>query len=272
MKRLLLIAAAVALWLSPARADLTIRISSGQPAAKVRDHASMYATADQLAMVWQPGADAKRGSHIIFHAGRQTMWIIDDADKSYLAMDKATVDQMGQQMNEAMTRMKAVLDQMPPEQRKMMEKQMGQMMGAGDGKPSELKITRAAESRTVSGLPCTRYDAALDGTVNSHLWVTPYERAKLRKEDMAVFVKMADFFKSMTSQFSKYMKAQDNPFMASDQIDGVPILTQQVDRDGKVTQETLIETISHDAAPPGVFEVPKGYKQKDLPKPAKAGD
>lgn len=269
MKRLSLVVAAVALCAAPAWADLTMKMSTGTPGAKDRVVGTTYATADRLAMIWQPGGQVKNGSHMIFDAGKQTMWIIDDSEKSYMALDKPTLERMGQQMEGAMAQMKEAMAKMTPEQRAMMEKTMGKMMSGAQEGPAERRITKTGESRNVSGFPCTRYDVTSGKRLDGHLWVTPYSQVKITKQDMAVFLKMGELFKSMTSKLSRVIKAEDNPFAATDQIDGLPILNQILDDKGQVTHEVLIEAINHDAAPAGVFDLPAGYKQKEMPKPGK---
>ena len=50
-----------------------------------------------------------------------TLYIIDDADKSYIAFDKATMEKLAKKINAAMAQMKDQLAKLPPEQRAQME-------------------------------------------------------------------------------------------------------------------------------------------------------
>jgi hypothetical protein len=268
MKRLLLLVTAALLCAAPAWADLTMKMSFGSPDSKVRSKGTTYATADKLAMLWEPGGEMKAGSHMVFDANKQTMWVIDDEEKSYMALDKATMEQMGQQMEAGMAKMKEMLAQMPPEQRAMMEKKMGGMMG-GPAKPPEQKYIKTAETKTINGFPCTRYDVRSTEKLSGRLWVTPYSQVKITPADMTVFLKMAEFFKAMAGPLMKNFQGADNPFASTNQVDGMPILNELVEKDGKVKRDVLVEAINHDKAPAGVFDVPTGYKQKEMPKPGK---
>src|SRR5687768_16066577 len=44
-----------------------------------------------------------------------TLYVIDDADKSYVVFDKATMESLAKTLNEAMAKMKEQLAKMPPE-------------------------------------------------------------------------------------------------------------------------------------------------------------
>ncbi len=202
---------------------------------------------------------------MIFDAGKQTMWIIDDKEKSYMVLDKATVDEMGKQIDQAGAQMQEAMSKLTPEQRQMMEKQMAKMKGAAAQKGEERKVTKTGESKSISGFPCTRFDVSQGGTVETRVWAAPTGQVKVSEADMAVFTKMAEMFESMTSRLGKLAKGAGNPWSAGGQIDGVPILTEQMDN-GKVVNETVMESVTHDAPPSGVFDIPAGYKQKEMPK------
>ena len=54
-----------------------------------------------------------------------TLYIIDDADKSYILFDKATMQQLATKLNAELARIKEQLAKLPPEQRAQMEQMMG---------------------------------------------------------------------------------------------------------------------------------------------------
>jgi hypothetical protein len=269
MKRHLLAAVIAALLPAHAWGDVTIRMSSGSPGAKNRDTGTLYATPDKLAMSWVD-EKGKASSRVIFDAGTETMWLINDSRKSYLTMDRETIDQMGRQMDEATAKIEEAMAQLTPEQRKMMEKQMSKVLNAGGGEKAERKVVKSVESKEISGFSCTRYDVSSDGSLVSSVWATPYAQLKVTPGDFAVVNRMGEMFQSITSRLSSLMDAQPNPFREGSQIEGVPILSQTL-KNGKVSEETLIESVSHDAPPAGVFDVPSGYKEEKLPKMTEDG-
>jgi hypothetical protein len=50
-----------------------------------------------------------------------TLYIIDETDKSYVVVDKATLDQLAKKMAVAMEEMKEQLSKLPPDERAQME-------------------------------------------------------------------------------------------------------------------------------------------------------
>ena len=60
-----------------------------------------------------------------------TFYIIDDTDKSFVALDKATMEQLAKKISAAMEQMKEQLAQMPPEQRAQMEQMIPGMSDGG---------------------------------------------------------------------------------------------------------------------------------------------
>src|SRR5262245_45963489 len=80
---------------------------------------------------------------VIFDGGKQVMWMINDAKKSYYEMTKADVDRLGAQMNDAMAQMQAQMANLPPAQRAQIEAMMrgrGMPAAAPPVKPEYRKI------------------------------------------------------------------------------------------------------------------------------------
>jgi hypothetical protein len=129
----------------------------------------------------------------------------------------------------------------------------------------ERKVIKTGESKSVSGFTCSRFDVSRGGTVQTRIWAAPFGAVKVSEADMAVFTKMGKMFESMTSRVSQFANNSANPWSEGGEIDGMPILTERME-DGKVAQETLIESITNDAPPAGAFDVPAGYKKREMPK------
>ena len=52
------------------------------------------------------------------------MYIVDDAEKTYVVFDKATMEKLAKKMAVAMEKMKEQLSKLPPEQRAQVEQMM----------------------------------------------------------------------------------------------------------------------------------------------------
>src|SRR5690348_3711318 len=82
---------------SAASADVVIKIKETE--SKKVNTGSWVFGPDQLAMRWDD-ADETHGG-VIFNAGKEVLYVIDDKKKSYKQIDKAFVDQAAGQMNAA---------------------------------------------------------------------------------------------------------------------------------------------------------------------------
>ena len=76
-----------------------------------------------------------------------TLYIIDDADKSYIVFDKATMEQLAKKINAAMEQMKEQLAKLPPEQRAQMEQMMPGMSGRRSASGPWKRSTPASPTR-----------------------------------------------------------------------------------------------------------------------------
>src|SRR5690606_37217252 len=85
--------------------------------------------------------DAASGAFTLYDSASGTITNVDPKQKSYSVMDKAAMEQMSSEVGSAMAEMRKQLEEMPPEQRQMMEQMLGNMPGMSR-KPVEVKIDR----------------------------------------------------------------------------------------------------------------------------------
>jgi len=202
-----------------------------------------YIASDRMAQRSDTGNE-QADHDVIFRADRDVMWFVD------------------QKMNQAMAKMKEQLAGLPPEQRAMMENNLGAMMPGTAPKPApRVEYRKTSEAKSISGFDCTKYERVEDGKVESWLWVAPNSAIDLSSQDQAVFVKMGEFMQRMLSAMGPAVsEGVGDEFAAVSKLGGWPILTQTLGDDGKVEEETLVESISHEKLPDSVFELPEGYK------------
>lgn len=247
---------------SAASADVIIKIKETQdPNSKnpTVSAGSMTFGADRFATRWD---DRDEGhGFVIFRADRELMWVIDERKKSYQQLDKAFFDQAGAQMSEAKAQIQAQLEKLPPDQRAKAEEMMKSFGGAVQEVAQKIDYRKTAHTRTINGHPCTRYDTYWGDELVSYSWVAPYSALKLSPKDAEVFRRMGEFLSKMTSSMASFQK---DGFVPMHELGGFPLLTQEL-HNGKVTSETLVESVTRGAAPAGSYEVPAGYKQEAAP-------
>ena len=244
---------------SVASADVTILMKETRKLGSKKPEVStgaMSLNSSCFATRWE-GKDTAH-SRMIFRGDRNLMWWIDDAKKSYQQMDEATIDRMAAQMADARAQMQARLAQMPPERRAEAEAMMKRFNGATGTKVDYRKI---GATKLIGGHLCTEYDSYYGKDLQAHLWVAPYSALNVSPADAAVFKKMGEFFGKLTSSMGG-AKKQD--YIPMHELNGIPLLTQEVD-DGKITGETLVESVSRAPIAAGTFEVPSGYKMEAMP-------
>jgi hypothetical protein len=244
-----------ATFASAASADVVIKIKETE-SKKVSTGAWVFGP-DHLSMRWNDPDESHGG--VLFDAGKDVLYVIDDKKKSYKQIDKAVIDQTAGQVNAAREQMKAQIAQLPADQRAKAEEMMKKYENRSSENKSEYRKT--SETRVINGSTCTKYDRYSGDQLESHLWVAPYSALKLTESDGAVFQKLGEFSERLTGAFG--VKRHD--YIPMHELNGVPLLTEEVEN-GKVTRTTIVESVTHEPAPPGVYAVPAGYKLEPMDK------
>jgi len=260
-----LVALSFLLGVDSARADVTLRMKITEDVGSESPEVSQgvaYVAADRMAQRLESDGETAEND-VIFRADRDVMWFVDHEDKTYRQIDRASIEAFAAKMNAAMGQMKQQLAGLPPEQRAMMEKNLGAMMPGAAPKPApKVEYRKTSETKSISGFDCTKYEQVVDGKVEQLLWVAPNAAIGFSAADQAVFGKMGDFMQRMFSAMGPAVgKEIGDEFGAVSKLGGWPILTQTLGDEGKVEDETLVESITNDKLADSLFEVPADYKQ-----------
>lgn len=193
-----------------------------------------------------------------------TLYSISRKDRSYVAMDRATLKKMIDQISPVMKQMQERLAKMSPEQRAQMERMMGRKM-PGMGQNSVQEIRKTARAGNVGGYSCNYVEVVEGGVLSSELCVVNPAALKGGEELMNAALKMSALVQDM-------LKGMDAPWLRQtidrqvenySRIGGVPVLSRHYS-DGKAANETTIRSIRAQALPANTFEVPEGYSRKEL--------
>ncbi|MEK7249033.1 MAG: DUF4412 domain-containing protein [Bacteroidota bacterium] len=208
----------------------------------------MYAMPRKMKVVQQ--GDREHPITII-RLDREVLWQLNPEKKTYSEMTFAQMEAMmskaGGKMDAAKAKMQEQMKNMPEEQRKMMEKMMGERMpGMSGTTDAAVEVRNTGERKTISGFACTKYTVAQGENTIMTLWVTRDVRGfnELREDWKALSRRMA----AMTARFGKEMAD------AYKNIDGFPIQTEM--GHGVITTVTRVERRS---TPASEFEIPAGY-------------
>jgi hypothetical protein len=216
-----------------------------------------YAQAGQMRV--EPGTS---DGFLIFK--NDTLYSINNKDKSYIAMDRVTMKQMIDQISPMMQQMQEQLAKMPPEQRAQMERMMGKKI-PGMGQASVQEVRKTTRTGKAGGYACNYVEVTADGVLENELCVVAPTALKGGDELMTAALTMSALVQDM-------LKGLDTPWLRQSidrqvenygKIGGVPVLSRYY-ADGKVANETTLKSIRSQALPAATFEVPAGYSRKEL--------
>lgn len=211
--------------------------------------------------------DTQNDSSMIFKD--DTIYAINHKDKSYIAMDRASMKRMAEQINPALQMLQERMKNMPPEQRAQMEKMLGgRMPGAGGEAQPQPEIKRTSRNDKINGYSCTYVEVREGAALTDEICVAPANALKGSAELMSVARKMSalvnDMMASMDAPWLKQMaQKQIQNFEA---LGGIPVLSRHF-VDGKPHNETHLNSIGTETVAATRFEIPAGYTRKDMMAP-----
>ncbi len=237
--------------------------NSGQSAGNV----SLIVEGDKIRVT----STAEQGSDMIFDASTSTMTILEHECKRYLMLDKATVETLAKQIEDAMAEMEKQLASMPPAQRKMMENMMkGKMQDMGASLPT-ITFKRTGVSDTKLNYNVEKVFILKDGVEASELWVADWDDVEGSAELMKSLKAMSEVFNDMMKALSKGPMASmighnatSNWYGQIEGIGGMPIVSAELNASGKVKSQTTLTSVQEKEIEANAFEIPEGYKKQKM--------
>jgi hypothetical protein len=192
-----------------------------------------------------------------------TLYMIDDKDKSYIVMDKATMEQVAKKLNAQMEQLKQQMARLPPEQRAQMEQMLG---GAGlGGAPRTVEVSDTGKSDKVDGRSCKVWDVTRDGVLDEQICVVPYSSLPGKENFSTVFGNFAKVFEEMAKSVPMLSGMMANEFSAQVKVNGYPVRQRAYENGKLINEETVVKVWREEAVPASMFEVPAGYQRKQMP-------
>jgi hypothetical protein len=216
-------------------------------------------------------ADTGEKTTMIFLGETDEMVIVDHGKKSYMVMDRETMEAMGAKMSEAQKQMEAALANVPPEQREMMEKMMkGKMKGMPSSTPrSKPVVTSLGQSDTVSGIGCDWKQVSRDDVVEFKACVGEFSDFPASEDLRQISMEMKEFVSSITEALSSMtsgpMGSLAESTMSAMAMDGFPLISENY-RDGKLTHRSRFQNVEEGSISSEEFTPPSGYKKQDIKK------
>lgn len=195
---------------------------------------------------------------LIFDGAREVLWIVNDAERTYVEMTRADVERVSGQMNAMMAAMQEQLRNLPPAQRAQLEAMMRGRGMPGGGAP-QVEFRRTGTDR-VGSWTCTSYDGLVGGMKTMELCTVDPSVLGFTAADFAVSRRLAEFFGALMPQEAGAMfriGADDAGFS------GVPV--RRVALGGRQPMTTELVEVSRQTFSDDLFAVPAGYTRQASP-------
>jgi hypothetical protein len=192
------------------------------------------------------------------------MYVLDDKKKTYMEMDKATMKKTADQAGAAMKQMQEQMAKMTPEQRAQMEKMMGaNMPGMMSGKTDTWDVKNTGKTDTSEGRKCTIWTLNKNGKLHEELCVVPFSSLPGKEDMEKSFKELSESFAGMTDG----LPGAGDSVKARNSIKGYPIRTRFFEPTGaERAMETVVTKWVEESIAGSNFEVPAGYKKREMPK------
>lgn len=188
------------------------------------------------------------GRTTIFRFDKELVWTIDEKKKTY---EEMTFAQMQQGMDQMRSEMKNEMKNMSPEERKIMEKMMGNKMGGmfSEEQTFEITVQRSGKTKRILDYNCEQIFLMFDKEPVMEMWVT--DKFNMGNEYLDVYQKMG----IMKGKFSEEAK----------KIRGIPLLTKMSMNlgMGKMDSESQVTKIVATSVSDSEFDVPREYKKQN---------
>ncbi|MDZ7263540.1 MAG: DUF4412 domain-containing protein [candidate division KSB1 bacterium] len=189
------------------------------------------------------------GKIMIIRLDKELMWNLDSKNKTYSEM---TFAEMEQSMAQAQSAMKEQMNQMDPEQRKMMEKMMGKKMSDMFGSEGgmEISLKRSGKKQQIMGYECEQVFMYMNNEPLLEMWMT--EKYDLGTEFLELYHRMGLMKGKLSDDARK--------------IHGISLLTKTAFDTGmgKLETTTKVTRIVPTSVSDSEFEVPRGYTKQKL--------
>ena len=210
----------------------------------------------------------KNSMTMIFLGATDEMYIVDHKDKSYIVMDRETLERLANQMSAAMKQMEEAMKNVPPEQREMMERMMkGKMKGMPSSTPrSEPVVKSLGKSDSVNGVGCDWKEVSRDDVVELKTCVSNWTAIQGGDELRQISLEMKDFASALVDAMGSVGfggTIAESPMTAMEMAGGFPLITENFNK-GSLSRRSRFQSAEAVAIPDDQFMPPSGYKKKDM--------
>jgi hypothetical protein len=181
------------------------------------------------------------------------IWNVDPQKHTFRKFDKNAV---ATQQNEMSDRMKALMQNMPPERRAALE----QRMKAMQQETHDYALTDSGHSERVGAYSCEIWQAARDGKPVTEYCVVPKGSLPGGDELVTATHKASSIAAEVASASPQMARAIAPIYTIYGKLDGFPVMTRHISG-GQTRDEIVVTGIEKQSLPADRFAIPKGYTE-----------
>ena len=187
------------------------------------------------------------------------IWDVDTLRHTFRKFDKTAV---ATEQNAMSDRMKAMMRNMPPERRAMVE----QRMKAMQQETHDYEVKDSGRSEHVGAYTCKIWQAVRDGKPITEYCVVP-KGSLAGGDELATATHNASLIAAEVASAAPQMARAVSPvFKMYGQLDGFPVLTRHLSG-GEAREETIVTGIEKKSLPADRFTIPKDFTEAPFGKP-----
>ncbi len=227
------------------------------------NESTMLIQGDKLRMTFFD-SNENTDNDIIFNHQSQSMLAIDSQQKSYMQFESSQLESIKSKMDAVKQQMEAQLAKMPAEQQKMMREMMAGKLGIGKPKTKPTKrIVKTDNKGAAAGYDCKFVEVYSNDVKKRELCITPWSKLKNGSEVKTAMLGMMTFFEKVMDSVGQFAQDDDMPFSEINQLGGFPIIYKEY-KNGKITEQSKLQSIEDKSLSEELFNPPKGYKKQSL--------
>jgi hypothetical protein len=190
---------------------------------------------------------------MIFDAKAQVLHLINDDNRTYPDIDKSAGGR-----GDPMQMMQQQLASLPPGQRAMAEGMMKSMTGS---MPPPLTYVWSTEKMHVAGYECTRVDGMRGAEKVTEYCGSTSPDLKMSDAERKTMLDMQSYLRNFTIMV-KSANDDTRAFQWDTTTDGYPVISRCY-RNGAMTLDLTLQSVSRKPIPAEAFTLPDGYKLID---------
>ena len=243
--------------MSTAYAGVVVHMSSKGSAGSAPKNQQVVYAQDGLLRVDKLDDQGRVQNFTLIRDG--AIWDVDTQKHSFRKFDKNAV---AAQQSEMSDRMKAMMENMPPERRAMVE----QRMKAMQQETHDYELTDSGRSEHVGAYSCEIWQAVRDGKPITEYCVVPKGSLTGGDELVAATHKASLIAADVASAAPQMARAISPIYKMYGKLDGFPVMTRHLSA-GETREETVVTGIEKKALPADQFAIPKGFTEVTPGKP-----